>query len=237
VNLDPDSLERVVPDYIRAEETTGQESLALHIARYEFAAQHLRPQRLLDIACGVGYGTFLLAERRPELVAIGVDISEAAIAYARSRYIHERAQFIVADANTFTDPEGFDSIVSLETIEHLNNPERFIAHIVGQLRPGGVFVASVPTTPTTDANPHHVNDFTERSFRRILQRQGLKEIAAFGQVQPFKRLSVLSEARARNLRKNLPLFYLQHPVSIARRIYATVRYGYENHYLTIAARK
>lgn len=237
MDLDPDSLERVVPDYIQPAETTGQESLRLHLARYEFAAEYIRPSRVLDIACGVGYGTCLLAERRPDVVAVGVDISQPAIEYARSRYAHERVEFVSCDARTFTDPDGFDSVVSLETIEHLGDPDSFVAHLVEQLRPGGVFVASVPSTPTVDANPNHVNDFSEGSFRRMLKRQGLTEVAALRQVQPFKPFSVVGETRSRNLRKNLPLYYLLHPASIVRRIYATVRYGFVNHYLTIAARK
>ena len=85
--LDSDSLERLVPDELASGDTTGLETLDLHLARYVFATRHARPGRLLDIACGVGYGTRLLADRsEAALSALGVDISESAIAYARERY-------------------------------------------------------------------------------------------------------------------------------------------------------
>ena len=63
LQADGDTLERLVPDHIEAGE--GEETLQLHLARYEFAAAHLRPGRVLDIACGVGYVTRLLADRSP----------------------------------------------------------------------------------------------------------------------------------------------------------------------------
>ena len=80
-----DSLERLVPDRRAAPDATGLATLALHLARYEFAAKHLRPGRVLDLACGVGYGTKLLAERSGSPV-LGADLSREAIEYARSRY-------------------------------------------------------------------------------------------------------------------------------------------------------
>ena len=54
VDLDADSLERLVPAELRAGDTTGQETLELHVERYEFAARQLAPGRVLDCACGPG---------------------------------------------------------------------------------------------------------------------------------------------------------------------------------------
>lgn len=172
----------------------------------------------------------------PEVTTLGVDLSPEAIAHARARYENERVCFLVADARTFQDPEGFDSIVSLESIEHLSEPESFIAHIVGQLCAGGVFVASVPTTTSTDENPHHRSDLAERSFRGMVEAHGLREVACLRQVRPFKLLPLLTrrEARAKEIRRNLLLFYLQHPASFVQRTLSTIRYGFTNHYLTVA---
>src|SRR5262245_16068204 len=104
-SIDADSLERLVPDKIVAEEVTGQETLRLHLARYEFAAAQARPGRILDLACGVGYGTRLLAERaRAADAVVGVDVSEQAIEFARGRYAAERIRFVCADALTFQEP-------------------------------------------------------------------------------------------------------------------------------------
>lgn len=233
-----DSLERLVPDRLAAPDATGLATLALHLARYEFAAKHLRPGRVLDLACGVGYGTKLLADRSGSPV-LGADLSREAIAYARSRYGGPGIEFRVADAMTFEDAAGFDSIVSLETVEHLPDPHGFLAHAASLLRPGGTLVASVPTTPSTDVNPHHRHDFSARSFRAAVARHGLEEIDCLQQVQRVPLGAVLgrSETRMSDLRPNLAAWYLQHPRALLRRIATTLRHGLANHYLTVAWRK
>ena len=136
-------------------------------------------------------------------------------------------------------PEGFDTVVSIETIEHLPDPAGFVERLVGLVRPGGVLVASVPITPSVDANPHHLHDFTDRSFRRLFSRHGLEEQEQLIQDQPFGLRAVLtrSEARLTGVRRNLPVWYLSHPGSLFRRLYSTLRHGFVNRYLTISWRK
>jgi SAM-dependent methyltransferase len=236
VELDADSLERLVPDELAPGDLTGGEALRISIERYEFAARHLRPGRLLDLACGVGYGTRLLADRgAPGVEALGVDLSPAAIAYASRRYAGPRIGFASSDALEFSDPQGFDTIVSIETIEHLPAPEAFVAHLVRLLRPGGILVASVPTTPSVDANPHHLHDFSERSFRRLLAPHRLVERDALVQDQPFAPAAILArrEPRLRRVRRGLPSWYARHPDALLRRIAATLRHGFKNRYLTV----
>lgn len=237
--LDARSLERLVPEELRPGDVTGAEALRIGEERYRFAARHARPGRLLDLACGVGYGTRILAEEAPvELTALGVDVDPEAIAHARARYAHPRLRFEVADAMAFEDPEGFDTVVSIETLEHVPDPAALAERLVRLLRPGGVLVASVPVTPSVDANPHHLHDFSERSFRRLFEPHGLDEIAAFRQVQPWSPLAILrrSEPRLEDVRKNLPAWYLRHPDSLARRLWSTFRDGFNNKYLTVAWR-
>jgi SAM-dependent methyltransferase len=237
MSLDADSLERLVPDQLAPRDLTGGEALRISLERYEFAARHARAGRLLDIACGVGYGTRLLADRGAgRIEALGVDLSPEAIDYARARYGGERTRFLAADARTFDDPSRFDTIVSIETIEHLPRPADFVARLVRLLRPGGLLVASVPTTPSVDANPHHLHDFSARSFRRLLAPHGLAERAALVQEQPWRLGAVLarSEPRLRGVRRGLPAWYATHPASLVRRIASTLRHGFTNRYLTVA---
>ena len=87
MSLSSNSLERLVPDHLSPVDVTGRETLELHLERYRFAARHARAGRLLDIACGVGYGTRLLCEESRQVdFALGVDLSHESIAYARERY-------------------------------------------------------------------------------------------------------------------------------------------------------
>lgn len=233
------TLERITPDNLAHGEATGTGSLVIHLARYDFASHYIRPGRLLDIACGVGYGTHLLASRHSHVKCVGLDIEPDAIATARSRYSHPRVDFVLGDGMRFVDANGFDTIISLETIEHLPDPKAFVDRLVDLLRPGGRLVASVPSTPSVDANPHHMHDFTEESFRRLFRGHGLHELECLRIAQPYAPLAVLrrQEARAVGIRRNLLRYYASNPMSLMRRLGATLRYGFENRYATIALEK
>jgi SAM-dependent methyltransferase len=232
----PPTLARLVPDELVEGDATGLATLDLHLQRYQFAASHVAG-RVLDLACGVGYGTALLAARGETLV--GVDVDRDAIAYARRRYRGPNVEFQCEDAFAFRDPDGFDAVVSLETIEHVDDPHTLMAKLVSLVRPGGVLIGSVPTTPSVDVNPHHLNDFTERGFRAMGKGLGLRELDALVQIQPVPVLGVLmrTEQRMSDMRPNLMSYYATHPLAAVRRALATVRYGFTNRYLTIAWRR
>ena len=113
---------------------------------------------------------------------------------------------------------------------------RLFERLVGALRPGGVLVASVPTTPSVDVNPHHLHDFTERSFRAIV---ALREIDCLRQIQPYPLISVLrrTETRMTDMRHDLVGYYARHPRAAIRRLAATLRFGFTNRYLTVVWRR
>lgn len=226
------ALERAVPG-----ESPNESWIAVHVARYDFAAHYARQVgRLLDLACGSGHGTALLADRLPSVACVGVDLGADAIAHARERYGRANNTFAEANGMTFDDAQGFDTIVSLETIEHLADPEAFVERMASMLRPGGRIIASVPSTPSTDANPYHLQDFTEASFARLFTRLGFRGIASLRLVDPFSNTPTFSRKsgdKGRVLRRMLR-HYIRRPVSLVRRVAATVRYGLENRYITTA---
>lgn len=232
------SIQRIVPDELPAG-TTGRDTLALHVARYELAARHARG-RILDLACGVGYGTRLVADRAAAVTeALGVDVATDAIGYATEHYARAGVRYQLGDALAFEDRDGFDTVISLETVEHVDDPARLIARLVAVLRPAGLLIASVPTTPSVDVNPHHRHDFTERSFRALVARHPLVEVDCLRQIQPYPIVGVLrrTEARMSDMRANLVGYYARHPVAALRRLAATARYGFTNRYSTFVWRR
>ena len=239
VELDANSLERIVPDELRSEDRTGAETLRLSTERYEFASNFASRGRVLDLACGVGYGTRILTDGSPAVRGIGVDLAESAIEYANERYGNDRTSYEAHDAMGFQDPDGFETVVSIETIEHLPDPSAFVARVAKMVLPGGILIGSVPVTPSVDANPHHLHDFSERSFRRLFEPHGFLEVDRLEQDQPFELFSVLSrsESRMQDMRENLVGYYLRHPGALVRRGVSTLRHGFKNRYLTVAWRR
>jgi SAM-dependent methyltransferase len=239
ISTDSSSMERIIPDELEQSETTGEQTLALHLSRYEFAKENLLPGTVLDLACGVGYGTALLAASTMVTKATGVDISTEAIAYAVKHYGSERAVFLCCSALEFKAKNIFDNVVSLETIEHVDDPRALFNHLVSLIKPGGRLIASVPVTPSVDANPHHKSNFSASQFMHFGDAFPLKRLNTFAQIQPYSPLAILSrrERRTEHLRKNVPQFYLQHPSHLLLRLWSILKDGFANKYLTVVWEK
>jgi SAM-dependent methyltransferase len=228
--IDATSLERIVPDELHADEATGGDTLRLHWERYQFAKEHLVPGSVLDMACGVGYGTALLSENECVTSAVGVDMSCSAIEYAKQRYGNEHVAYACLDALQFSSRRRFENIVSLETIEHVDDPAALFLHLVSLLAPAGRLIVSVPVTPSVDANPHHKSNFSVRRFRDMGHVSGLKYVDSLTQKQPFSPLAIplRKEKRAANMRHNMAAFYFRHPLHLWLRLWSTLRDGFVN---------
>ncbi len=157
--------ERMVP------EKASAEIFWEHVYRYRFAVPYVRNKRVLDIACGEGYGSAGLLKAGAASV-IGVDISEETCRYAQQKYGVDTRQ---GDAENIPLPNGsIDVIVSFETIEHVPSPEKFLKECVRVLRPGGQLIISTPNTSVysyggaEQDNPYHCSELTTREFNRIL---------------------------------------------------------------------
>jgi SAM-dependent methyltransferase len=146
---------------------TGRRSDA-HVARYNLAAQYVgESDRVLDAACGLGYGSALLHDNLPNVRIRGVDLSPSAIAYARTVFAGRREQmtFEVGDVmSSVADVDAaLDVIVSFETLEHIPGPGEFVARAARALAPGGRFICSVPNQwvdeTGRDPNPFHLHVF------------------------------------------------------------------------------
>lgn len=139
-----------------------------HVYRYAFASRFVSGKRVLDIACGEGYGAASL-QKADAAQVIGVDISEAVCFHARNKYGLD-ARRGTAEQIPLPD-RSVDVIVSFETIEHVPNPHRFLDECVRILVPGGRLIISTPDKDVYGRkvqNPYHCSEMTAAGFTEAL---------------------------------------------------------------------
>ena len=137
-----------------------------HWHRYHFIAPMVAGRVVLDIACGEGYGSALIARHAAHVT--GADIAPAAISHARARYARcANLEFREADcaALPFADA-SFDVVVSFETLEHIRAQETFLDEVRRVLRPGGFVAISCPNKAEYSDKRDHVNEFHFRELYR-----------------------------------------------------------------------
>jgi 2-polyprenyl-3-methyl-5-hydroxy-6-metoxy-1,4-benzoquinol methylase len=152
-----------------------------HLAVYEWIALQLADKRVIDMACGEGYGSEVLARRTGEVV--GVDANPEAHEHARLRYVRPNLRFERGLVDTFGEPGSCDAVVFLQTIEHVHDPVAVLEHLGSLLAPGGVVYVSTPNVLTLaphgaerSGNPWHLKEYRAGEFRELCG-------AAFGQVE------------------------------------------------------
>lgn len=164
---------------------TGRRSDA-HMARYHLAAGYIRDgDTVLDAACGMGYGSHLLAWQSAAAHVIGADLDRESVLYATDNFSDRegRLSFRVADAQQldFLPDNSVDLFVSFETLEHVPNPQQLIAEAKRVLRPGGRFIVSVPNQwvneDGVDPNPHHLHVYDWARLAIEIQSHFLLEAA------------------------------------------------------------
>lgn len=149
-----------------------------HLTRYSFAADYCKG-RVLDIACGVGYGSFMIARYCKKTVTQvrGVDICSATIKGAQRDYHHPKCQYLCHDATDPKLPEklgSFDTILSFETLEHLPCEKQFLKNITRMLHPKGTLVLSTPLGRGREypsKEPFHYFQLTREEFENLLPRE------------------------------------------------------------------
>jgi SAM-dependent methyltransferase len=180
-----------VPSYAQRDQPPGVPPLALtgertlpdvpaenywfrrHLAVYEWIAARVAGMRVIDMACGEGYGSDVLAARAASV--IGVDANPEAHEHARLRYTRPNLRFARDLVETFSEPA--DAVVFLQTIEHLEDPGATLEHfrsLVGER--GTVFVSTpnvltlAPAGAPRSDNPWHVHEYRSDEFQRLCEQ-------------------------------------------------------------------
>ncbi len=148
-----------------------------HAERYKFAAKFVQGKRVLDIACGVGYGSEILYRLGKPQSIVGGDISDEAIQYATSRYKDlKNVRFQKLNAESLAlENKSIDVTVSFETIEHLEHVERYLQEVDRVLAKDGVYIVSTPNKDVTHSetnvvdNPFHYHEFVLEEIEALLK--------------------------------------------------------------------
>jgi ubiquinone/menaquinone biosynthesis C-methylase UbiE len=143
-----------------------------HFHRYIFTSNIVKEKQVLDIACGEGYGSNILADFASHV--IGVDISDEAILHAKHKYKKSNLEFKQGSCDEIPLVDSsIDTVVSFETIEHHDKHEAMLKEIKRVLKPGGILIISSPekheyTDIVGSNNPHHVKELYRQEFEDLI---------------------------------------------------------------------
>ncbi|HWF34559.1 MAG TPA: methyltransferase domain-containing protein [Solirubrobacteraceae bacterium] len=143
-----------------------------HLAVYEWIGARVAGLRVIDMACGEGYGCEVLS--RSARSVVGVDANPEAHEHARRRYVRQNLRFERALVETYGEQGSCEAVVFLQTIEHLHDPAAGLAHMAALLTRGGVAYISTPNVLTLappgaakSDNPWHLREYRADEFERL----------------------------------------------------------------------
>ncbi|MFL5894975.1 MAG: class I SAM-dependent methyltransferase [Thermoleophilaceae bacterium] len=141
-----------------------------HLVVYDWIAERVAGLDVVDMACGEGYGSDVLARTASHVT--GVDANPEAHEHARLRYSRPNLTFERDMVEMYAQP--CDALVFLQTIEHLQDPKAALEHFRSLLRPGGVAYVSTPNVLTLapkgaerSGNPWHIREYRADEFHEL----------------------------------------------------------------------
>lgn len=148
---------------------------AIHLNRYGLAKPFCKGAHVLDAACGEGYGSYLMKQWGAYSVD-GIDIDQESVAQARELFKDERLTYTQGTVERLPYEDNvFDLIVSLETMEHVDDAEAFLMEIKRVLKPGGTVILSCPNDNyyyerDNTKNPFHKRTYTFFEFQELAEK-------------------------------------------------------------------
>jgi 2-polyprenyl-3-methyl-5-hydroxy-6-metoxy-1,4-benzoquinol methylase len=143
-----------------------------HLAVYEWIGARAAGLRMLDMACGEGYGSEVLS--RSAASVVGVDANPEAHEHARLRYRRQNLRFERGLVQTYGERGSFDAVVFLQTIEHVHDPVAVLEHFRWTMATGAVAYISTPNLLTLaprgaqkSANPWHLKEYRAQEFTEL----------------------------------------------------------------------
>lgn len=165
-----------------------------HWHRYHFASAFVAGKRVLDIACGEGYGSALLARTAGSVV--GVDVSPAAVAHASKAYADRtNLRYVEGSCTAIPLPDAsVDVAVTFETLEHIEGQEAFMAELARVLTPEGLLLLSCPNKLEYSdlrgySNEYHVKELYREELQALVAAK-FPSLAWFRQKPTFYSLIV-----------------------------------------------
>jgi len=155
---------RFTGERLHADDPRFALDIARHRAAYEYARDRIGSGRVLDLGSGSGHGVALLAD--PDALRVGVD-RVAPDCGARS----PGACYVRADLSALPFAAAcFDSVLSFQVIEHLEDPNDHLAGMARLLRPQGIALLTTPNVLMSDGvNPYHVHEYRADELARCLR--------------------------------------------------------------------
>jgi SAM-dependent methyltransferase len=153
-----------------------------HLAVYEWVAERCAGLDVVDMACGEGYGSEVLARRARRVT--GVDANPEAYEHANLRYSRPGVRFVRDLVERYEQP--CDAVVFLQTIEHVPDPVAVLSHFRALLRPAGRAYVSTPNVLTLappgaekSDNPWHLREYRADEFRGLC-REAFEQVEILG---------------------------------------------------------
>ncbi len=197
----PNDFERMVPEYHKGLSAYGE-----HVARYEVIGAVLRGKTVLDIASGSGYGTAILAKEATHVY--GVDVFAPAVAYAKENYGASNITYLVGDGVKIPlEDAAVDVVISLETIEHIEDYEQFMCEVKRVLKPDGLLILSTPNDKEfIEDNHHHIHEFEHDELEQLVKKY-------FSEMKPYYQATwvcnIVGEQRLLTTEWREPITFMQ----------------------------